>query len=214
MSTFYTGTLYPLQDKTLAVLARVPVPFYLTGGTALSRGYYHHRYSDDLDFFVNRDDQFSRYIEKIINELDKHFEIKVDLKTQSYVKVIVDKILKVEWVDDVAYRFGELQTMKLYPKVDNVLNILSNKISAILSRDEAKDVVDLWVISKNNKIDWRAVFTDAGHKAGGMFPPELVKRLDSFPKELFKTVKWADGANPGWNQFKQDLEKVGQDILN
>ena len=24
-------------------------PFYLTGGTAVSRGYLHHRYSDDLD---------------------------------------------------------------------------------------------------------------------------------------------------------------------
>jgi len=28
-------------------------PFYLTGGTALSRGYFNHRYSDDLDLFVN-----------------------------------------------------------------------------------------------------------------------------------------------------------------
>ena len=25
------------------------LPFYLTGGTALSRCYYHHRYSEDLD---------------------------------------------------------------------------------------------------------------------------------------------------------------------
>jgi predicted nucleotidyltransferase component of viral defense system len=29
-------------------------PFFLTGGTALSRYYTHHRYSDGLDFFVIR----------------------------------------------------------------------------------------------------------------------------------------------------------------
>jgi len=31
----------------------LPVEFYLTGGTTLSRVYLHHRYSDDLEFFVN-----------------------------------------------------------------------------------------------------------------------------------------------------------------
>ncbi|MDR2095073.1 MAG: nucleotidyl transferase AbiEii/AbiGii toxin family protein [Treponema sp.] len=29
--------------------------FFLTGGTALSRAYYPHRYSDDLDFFYADD---------------------------------------------------------------------------------------------------------------------------------------------------------------
>jgi len=32
------------------ILNRSGTDFFLTGGTALSRGYYHHRYSDDLDF--------------------------------------------------------------------------------------------------------------------------------------------------------------------
>ncbi|MCD4795127.1 MAG: nucleotidyl transferase AbiEii/AbiGii toxin family protein [Bacteroidales bacterium] len=30
------------------------MPFYLTGGTALVRFYLNHRYSEDLDFFVNK----------------------------------------------------------------------------------------------------------------------------------------------------------------
>jgi len=32
--------------------------FYLTGGTALGRFYLNHRYSEDLDFFVNADPEF------------------------------------------------------------------------------------------------------------------------------------------------------------
>ncbi|MDR1421550.1 MAG: nucleotidyl transferase AbiEii/AbiGii toxin family protein, partial [Coriobacteriales bacterium] len=39
------------------VVQSCKTPFYLTGGTALSRIYYAHRFSDDLDFFVNRCDE-------------------------------------------------------------------------------------------------------------------------------------------------------------
>jgi len=46
------NALYRLQDRVLMHLKRADHGFYLTGGTALSRGYYRHRYSDDLDFFV------------------------------------------------------------------------------------------------------------------------------------------------------------------
>ncbi|MFH1146292.1 MAG: nucleotidyl transferase AbiEii/AbiGii toxin family protein [Pseudomonadota bacterium] len=37
------------------------LPFYLTGGTALSRHYFAHRYSDNLDLFVNKDPDFNVY---------------------------------------------------------------------------------------------------------------------------------------------------------
>ncbi|MEK6794959.1 MAG: nucleotidyl transferase AbiEii/AbiGii toxin family protein [Spirochaetota bacterium] len=45
----YENTLYPLQNKVCRLVEESGTPFYLTGGTALSRCYYHHRYSDDLD---------------------------------------------------------------------------------------------------------------------------------------------------------------------
>lgn len=50
MTSFYTNILYPLQDKVLKIIERANSPFYLTGGTALSRFYYPIRFSDDLDF--------------------------------------------------------------------------------------------------------------------------------------------------------------------
>jgi hypothetical protein len=55
---YYLNTLYPLQDKILEIMGKIPVGFYLTGGTALSRAYLNHRYSDDLDFFVNAVNDF------------------------------------------------------------------------------------------------------------------------------------------------------------
>jgi predicted nucleotidyltransferase component of viral defense system len=61
----YYKELYSLQDKFLSELYSQDSPFYLTGGTALSRFYLKHRWSDDLDFFVNNDSNFvdkSRFI--------------------------------------------------------------------------------------------------------------------------------------------------------
>ena len=44
--------LYALQDKVLKIIFTEETPFYLTGGTALHRFYCEHRYSDDLDLFM------------------------------------------------------------------------------------------------------------------------------------------------------------------
>ena len=53
LSDYYEDRLYPLQDKVLKRIDQSDTPFYLTGGTALTRFYLNHRYSDDLDLFQN-----------------------------------------------------------------------------------------------------------------------------------------------------------------
>src|SRR5262245_2668678 len=68
-ANFYLERLYPMQDRVLARLARADTGFYLTGGTAASRGYLHHRFSDDLDFFVNDDDRFQLWAQRVIQGL-------------------------------------------------------------------------------------------------------------------------------------------------
>ncbi len=59
----YKGKLYPIQDGVIKIVRDLNLPFYLTGGTALSRFYFNHRYSDDLDFFVNDDPNFKLYVQ-------------------------------------------------------------------------------------------------------------------------------------------------------
>ena len=48
---------------------KLHTPFYLTSGTAISRAYFNHRYSDDLDFFVNADNDFLEFLKKVIDEI-------------------------------------------------------------------------------------------------------------------------------------------------
>ena len=52
--------LYELQDRVMDVIFATESIFYLTGGTALSRFYYEKRYSDDLDFFTELNEDFNR----------------------------------------------------------------------------------------------------------------------------------------------------------
>lgn len=70
---FYKDNLYPLQDKVLKVIGTSDTPFYLTGGTVLGRFLLNHRYSDDLDFFLNSDSDFKEHTDKLIEHLKLSF---------------------------------------------------------------------------------------------------------------------------------------------
>ena len=50
--------LYQIQNKVFKSLKPVLAGFYLTGGTALGRYYLNHRFSEDIDFFINADPGF------------------------------------------------------------------------------------------------------------------------------------------------------------
>lgn len=64
-SAWYEQRLYPLQDAVLSAIQAAGTPLYLTGGTALARGWTGHRYSDDLDLFVNDDPAFPLYADRV-----------------------------------------------------------------------------------------------------------------------------------------------------
>ncbi|EKD79898.1 MAG: hypothetical protein ACD_40C00268G0004 [uncultured bacterium] len=207
-NSFYKDTLYPLQDKVLALVSTLNTKFYLTGGTALSRGYFGHRYSDDLDFFVNRDSSFTLQADKIIQALQNNFAVSITTKTTDFVSCKIDQILKIDMVNDVGFRDGESIVKPFYDQVDNIPNILSNKITAITSRDEPKDVVDIWIIAKNNEIDWPKIYQAANSKAVGIFPPDVAKKLLSLPIELLEQIKWIDGQKPDSQNFVEALNQI------
>ena len=65
--------LYKLQDIVIKLIREAKTGFYLSGGTAASRGYLNHRYSDDLDFFVNDSNEFLLWGNRIIEAIDNDF---------------------------------------------------------------------------------------------------------------------------------------------
>jgi hypothetical protein len=185
--------LYLTQDKVLQVLKPVLGSFYLTGGSALGRFYLNHRFSEDLDFFMNKSDTFNAFIKNIEIVLAKQFSLLKDqsIVYEDFIRFYIEDeegILKVEFVNDIAYRCGFPNTYK-YGFIDTPLNILTNKLTAVVGRDEPKDVFDICVLSQNYRFNWLEIFNEAKNKAI-INEIDVEKRIKSFPVHLFQEVDW------------------------
>jgi len=141
--------LYDFQDQALALLSEADTGFYLTGGTAGSRGYLGHRYSEDLDLFVNDDSRFRLWADRIAERLSacNAWSTEVSLRDERFVRLFLvrpDLSLKIEMVNDVPSRIGEVTIHPVLGRLDTAENILANKISALIDREEPKDLADVW----------------------------------------------------------------------
>ena len=87
-ASFYINQLYPFQDQVLHDLAAIETGFHLTGGTALSRGYLNHRFSDDLDLFVNDDANFQLWADRCIQAFSQSagWSCQVTQREERYVR--------------------------------------------------------------------------------------------------------------------------------
>lgn len=217
---YYKKKLYPIQDGVFKIVKDLNLPFYLTGGTALSRFYFNHRYSDDLDFFVNEDPSYKIYINSLLeyfNHPAKDIDFKLNVErvvvTDNFSQLFLykgDVELKVDFVNDLPVRFDDVVSDKHFGKVDSLRNILSNKISA-LYRFEIKDYVDIWLISKNYKFNWRELMNQAKQKEGAVDPLEIFNLFKSFPFENLNAIKWVNPVD--FNKVKEDFHILEEDIL-
>jgi len=141
--------------------------FYLTGGTALGKFYLGHRYSDVLDFFVNEHPDFTEKTKEFFSIIKSAFRVDETLTLQAsgYLRIMVsdDIPLKVEFVNDTAYRWGKTLMAGSIP-VDNPANILANKLTALLICDEPKDVFDIITISELYRFNWMEIYSQAFNK--------------------------------------------------
>ena len=87
--TFYFEILYPFQDRVLQMLSGLETGFYLSGGTAASRGYLDHRFSDDLGLFVDDDDRFGLWAARVIQGLSQQgqWRCEVSLQEERFVRL-------------------------------------------------------------------------------------------------------------------------------
>jgi hypothetical protein len=185
--------LYRIQDKVLLALKPVISSFYLTGGTALGRFYLDHRFSEDLDFFVNNNKSFHLLVKNIEKVLFNKFQVLKDqtLFYDDFVRYYIEdeeSILKIEFVNDVTYRCG-LPNLYDFGLIDTPFNILTNKLTAIVGRDEPKDVFDIYFIAKCYSFNWLKVFIEAKNKAI-INEIDVEQRIRSFPVLLFQEVDW------------------------
>ncbi len=125
--------------------------FYLTGGTALSEFYLHHRYSDDLDFFTE-DKYDTLAIFNFINDLRKQYRFSFESELIEYLyRFTLTFPDKSKLKMDFSYYRGKRVKKGILFKgivIDSLLDIAINKISTITSRYEVKDFVDFYFLVK------------------------------------------------------------------
>ena len=219
-SQYYEEKLYPLQDGVLNILSRSDTAFFLTGGTALSRAYYNHRYSDDLDFFVNNSPSYSEQLEKVLALLCEngfYWDTEKDYTSAPNFTTIKvgckesEPILKLDFVNDAVPLFGEIQKTTLFYRTDSIRNMISNKLSAIF-RYAAKDIVDIREIALHETFDWGQIINEARQKEAGLEYVYISEILLGMPRSEFETVAWTK--KPEWEVFHSDLERIVYEMIS
>lgn len=213
---FYFYSLYPLQDHVLHVLNGLDIGFYLSGGTAASRGYLHHRFSDDLDLFVNDDNNFNLWSQRVIQGLSQHpeFSVQVLVAEQRFVRLNVAQdqvLLKVEMINDVPARVGSIQQHPILGRLDSAENILANKVTAALDREEPKDLADIWGFCSQMGLSLTEAIENAHSKAAGIFPADLARVLISTTNTDWALVRWISAPLP--EEFMADLQVLGEKLI-
>ncbi len=213
---YYQNTLYPLQDKVLETVGKLPVGFYLTGGTALSRAYLHHRYSDDLDFFVNNVPDFKSQVNIIIKALaDLGHTIDISVADEGFARIFIfdgDSSLKLDFVNDVPFRKGTPIITPLFVRTDSLNNILSNKVTA-LGRYSTKDIVDIVYICEILQFNWEDIISEASEKDLWVNPVNVVEVLEQFPVENLQEIGWMI-KEPSFEWFNSRINQIIPDILD
>ena len=215
-SSFYFDILYPFQDRVIQVMNRVDTGFYLTGGTASSRGYLQHRFSEDLDFFVNDDNRFGLWAERIIQSLtqSKDWTCTVLMKEERFARLNLtgnEVALKLEFVNDVPARVGETQNHPVLGRIDTPENILANKVTAALDRNEPKDFADIWGFCTQKGLSLHEAINNAQSKAAGIFPADLARVLCSIQQADWQAVRWINA--PPVDAFLSQLNQLGEKLL-
>lgn len=183
--------LYTLQDEVLSKVFGVENEFYLTGETCLSRFYIEKRYSDDLDFFTNASPRYSFALKNIQLVLHRYFDLQILVTSKDFNRFLINGILQIDFVNDIAFHYKDVIVTRENYLVDNVENILSNKLTAVMGRDNPKDIFDIYLIAKFFPFSWQDIL-QAAHQKAYFCDEELIIRLKSFPQNMLDRITLAD----------------------
>jgi hypothetical protein len=126
--------------------------------------------------------------------------------TKQFVRFRIDDLLQIDFVNDISARYKDVIVSENNFLIDNVENILSNKLTAVIGRDNPKDVFDIYLICLFYSFSWEDILNSA-HEKAGFSNEDLVIRLKSFPVELFGRINCVD------NNFLDNFDTEFPDII-
>ncbi|MEK7544035.1 MAG: nucleotidyl transferase AbiEii/AbiGii toxin family protein [Patescibacteria group bacterium] len=147
------SVLSDFQKKAIAIFSKIVLAkkFYLAGGTALAEFYLHHRKSEDLDFFTEKELNRSE-LERFVDLIGKNIPLrKVEFQhgfgLYTYFFYPKGDTIKHK-IDFGQYPFSLIERPKLFGglQVETLYDIAVDKAHTISVRPRLRDFVDLYSI--------------------------------------------------------------------
>ena len=193
-----------LEKKLRGVLERLSESgivddFYLAGGTALYLRY-HHRVSEDLDFFLDPEKKVS--FEKIGERISKLGKIE-DFREDTLIGI----------VDGVRVSFFEYPYPLIKPleSLDGIfiasdVDIACMKSVAIIQRGIKKDFYDLWYLMRIHKWKLRFLIDQCRKKYGEYFNQDVFLKALVFFEDAEKAV--IPDIDKDWDKVKEFFRRI------
>lgn len=162
---------------------------------------------------MNSDSIFERHVADILEMLKGSYRYTVDGTSRNYIQIhVIEERTrrKIDFVNDIAVRYGEITDHPVYGRLDSLINILANKITA-LHHYEAKDAADIWILSKNMHFTWADMLHKDRGKEAGIDTVLASEIIGTVPLDVIERVKWASPVD--CRLIKADLDIIAREIL-
>lgn len=174
------NTLNELQKEFLERFFAQDNRFFLTGGAALVGYYLHHRQTEDIDLFT-LEDEIERGF-SLVNEIAREMDGEVEpIQTSPDFRRLLlrrgENAVVIDLVHEYVYQLDREKIVIGGVRVDSQDEILANKLCALLSRSEIRDLVDVRELDKAG-VDIESALLTAMKKDTGLTPGQLAWVLD------------------------------------
>lgn len=176
-----------------------------------------HRFSDDLDLFVNFDSHFGDWSNRVVDTFWRLGDWKTDviLREEYFARAVLRRgelTLKVEMINDIGSRVGDVHDHPVLGRLDSAENILANKLTALIGREESRDLADVWGLCTTLGLSINAAILGAQSKSSGIYPLDVARRLCSATLEDWEAVSWIEPA-PSPEQYLSELQALGEQLI-
>jgi predicted nucleotidyltransferase component of viral defense system len=201
------STLNNLQKEFLAGFFKRENRFFLSGGAALVGFYLGHRETQDLDLFTLENDieNGSRLIREVAAELNAAVEA---IQTApDFRRFLIERENESVVIDLIREYVFQVETEKRVIngiRIDSPEEILANKLCALLSRSEIRDLIDVREL-ENAGYNLEIALRVAEKKDTGLTAAQLVWVLHQ--------IKFGNDLSLPNNMFVNDLRDYLQDLI-
>lgn len=200
-------TLNELQKEFLERFFARDNRFFLTGGAALVGYYLHHRNTEDIDLFTLEDEIERGFA--LVNEVAREVSGEVESVQTSpdFRRLLLrrgESAIVVDLVREYVYQIDRDKRTIGGITIDTPEEILANKLCALLSRSEVRDLVDVRALEfAGNSIE--SAVDAATKKDTGFTPAQLAWVLSE--------VRFGDDLVPPGNVSRIELQDYLKDLL-